>query len=124
MKKQLFAFSLILLALTSCNKDKSGPFSSSSGESVVDIESDRMNTQRIREAILNDPSFSERAKEIKIITVNNVVTIRGIVSSEVEKRKIGKLIKAIPTVRSLDNQLTVLNPEDEGAPGIQESKTD
>jgi hypothetical protein len=40
-------------------------------------ESDRTITQEIRKAVMADDSLSTNAKNIKIITINGVVTLRG-----------------------------------------------
>jgi len=123
MKKQLFALSVILCALTSCENSKN-PTSPAGEQSVgrVDLESDRINAQKIRQALAEDPSLSDVAKEVKVISVNGVVTLRGTVPSESEKRRISKLIKGITSVRSIDNQLKVSSPENENSAGIQEGQ--
>src|ERR1700738_3854393 len=44
-------------------------------------ESDRKITQKIRQAIVADDSLSTNAKNIKIITVKGIVTLRGPVAN-------------------------------------------
>src|SRR5690242_14956789 len=51
-------------------------------------EADRTITQQIRKSVTSDHSLSTNAHNVKIITVNGVVTLRGPVKSEVEKSKI------------------------------------
>ena len=45
-------------------------------------------TQKIRQAVMDDKALSAYAQNVKIITVNGMVTLRGPVRSEDEKRTI------------------------------------
>lgn len=63
-------------------------------------------TQDIRQALMKD-EFSMDAKNIKVITRNSVVTLRGPVKSAAELEKINVAVKAIPGIKSIDNQLQV-----------------
>jgi osmotically-inducible protein OsmY len=47
---------------------------------------DREVTQKIRQAVVNDKSLSTYAHNVKIITVGGMVTLKGPVKSEDEKR--------------------------------------
>jgi len=49
---------------------------------------DREITQKIRQAVVDDKSLSTNAHNVKIITVDGVVTLKGPVASEAEKRNI------------------------------------
>lgn len=49
---------------------------------------DREITQKIRQAVVDDKSLSTYAHNVKIITINGMVTLKGPVRSEVEKRTI------------------------------------
>lgn len=64
-------------------------------------------TQRIRKAVTADDSLSTTAKNVKIITVNGVVTLRGPVKSEQEREKIAATAQQIAGVKQVDNQLEV-----------------
>jgi osmotically-inducible protein OsmY len=64
-------------------------------------------TQRIRQAVVADTSLSTTAHNIKIITVAGVVTLRGPVSSEQEKTKIGATAQQIAGVKKVENHLEV-----------------
>lgn len=61
----------------------------------------------IRKAILDDKSLSVNAQNIKIITANGAVTLRGPVKSEEEKRNIESKAKQVPGVTMVDNLLEV-----------------
>ena len=53
-----------------------------------ETKQDREITQKIRRAIVNDKSLSTYAHNVKIITVDGMVTLKGPVKSEEEKRAI------------------------------------
>ena len=63
-------------------------------------------TQAIRKSIMKQ-ELSTNAKNIKIITQNGEVTLRGPVNSDAEAEKIIQLAKAVPSVKTLHNQLEV-----------------
>lgn len=71
-------------------------------------EGDRKITQRIRQAIMSDDSLSTDAKNIKIITIKGVVTLRGPVASSQEKDAIAKKVNGIQGIVRIDNQLDVI----------------
>ncbi len=64
-------------------------------------------TAAIRRAIMHEDSLSMTAKNVKIITENGVVTLRGPVKSETEKTKIAELAKASAGQAKVENQLEV-----------------
>jgi osmotically-inducible protein OsmY len=70
-------------------------------------EADRTITQNIRRAVTADDSLSTNAKNVKIITNNGTVTLRGPVTSEKEKAEIEAKAKQVAGVKSVDNQLEV-----------------
>lgn len=72
------------------------------GKSTADIDS----TARIRKAVRAEKGLSVNAQNVKIITVNGRVTLRGVVNTEQEKRRIGEIAASIAT-SGVDNQLEV-----------------
>jgi hyperosmotically inducible periplasmic protein len=70
-------------------------------------EADRTLTQEIRKAVVDDDSLSTLAKNIKIITVDGVVTLRGPVQSPQEKKTIETKVQQIAGIAKIDNQLEV-----------------
>lgn len=70
-------------------------------------EADRTITQNIRKALTADESLSTNAKNVKIITNDGTVTLRGPVNSEKEKADIEAKAKQVAGVRQVDNQLEV-----------------
>jgi hyperosmotically inducible protein len=70
-------------------------------------ESDRKITQLIRRTLVEDNSLSTDAKNIKIITINGKVTLRGPVRSDREKMQIADKTRQVQGVAVIDNQLEV-----------------
>ena len=70
-------------------------------------EADRTITQNIRQAITADDSLSTNAKNVKIITNDGTVTLRGPVKSEKEKADIEAKAKQVAGVKRVDNQLEI-----------------
>ena len=70
-------------------------------------EADRTITQNIRRAVTADDSLSTNATNVKIITNNGTVTLRGPVKSEKEKAEIVAKAKQVAGAKSVDNQLEV-----------------
>jgi hyperosmotically inducible periplasmic protein len=64
-------------------------------------------TATIRRAIVKDRSLSTTAKNVKIITADGTVTLRGPVKNEAEKTKIAELAQAAAGNAKIDNQLEV-----------------
>lgn len=70
-------------------------------------EGDLLITKKIRQIIINDDALSNNAKNIKIITINGVVTLRGPVANSAEKENIAGKIKEVQGIKRVDNQLDV-----------------
>jgi len=64
-------------------------------------------TQAIRQALMNDSELSTTAKNVKIITNNGQVTLRGPVKTAQEKAKIDQLAKSAAGGAKIDDQLEV-----------------
>jgi hyperosmotically inducible periplasmic protein len=67
-------------------------------------------TTKIRKALVNDKSLSIDAQNIKIITSNRVVTLRGPVESANESATLEKIAKQTRSVLRVDNQLEIKTP--------------
>lgn len=63
-------------------------------------------TAEIRKMIMADDSLSALAKNIKIITVDQMVTVRGPVETEKEKATIIKHVKHLDP-KSVNNEITI-----------------
>jgi hyperosmotically inducible periplasmic protein len=64
-------------------------------------------TAAIRSAVFKEDSLSATAKNVKIITADGTVTLRGPVQSEAEKAKIAELAQSAAGNAKIDNQLEV-----------------
>jgi hyperosmotically inducible protein len=69
-------------------------------------QSDLNINQEIRQA-LKKGEISTDAKNIKVITRKGTVTLRGPVKTAAELDKINAMVKAMPGIKSIDNQLQV-----------------
>ena len=72
-------------------------------------EGDRKITQQIRQAVVKDGSLSFTAKNVKIITINGKVTLRGPVKTDAERSTIEAAAKNVAGASQVDNQLEVKN---------------
>ncbi|MEO8131948.1 MAG: BON domain-containing protein [Bryobacteraceae bacterium] len=69
---------------------------------------DREITQKVRKGIVSGPAdYSITAKNVKIITVNGKVTLRGPVNTEAEKSGIVTLAKSVAGEANVEDQLEV-----------------
>jgi osmotically-inducible protein OsmY len=68
---------------------------------------DREISASIRRAVVKDDSLSMNAHNVKIITSNGVVTLRGPVKSEAERTAIEAKARQVAGVQSVNNQLEV-----------------
>ena len=70
-------------------------------------KSDVALTRKIRGAVVKDHSLSMLAHNVKIVSADGNVTLRGPVNSEAEKVAIASKAKAIAGAGNVDNQLEV-----------------
>jgi osmotically-inducible protein OsmY len=68
---------------------------------------DLKTTQAIRQALMKDSELSTTAKNIKIITNNGQVTLRGPVKNAQEKAKIDQLARSAAGGTKIDDLLDV-----------------
>jgi hyperosmotically inducible periplasmic protein len=73
------------------------------GTTDADVEM----TRRIRKEILDRDGLSVNARNVKIITVNGRVTVRGPVNDEAEKQIIAEIVNRIAQSANVDNQTEV-----------------
>lgn len=112
------------LSLAGCEEKKSDAPSKTDADNTKQNERDRSDstmkpgdqkensadlgiTQTIRQDIVKHDALSMDAKNVKVITAEGVVTLRGPVKSEQEKTEIGKIAAATTGVKRVDNQLEV-----------------
>jgi hyperosmotically inducible periplasmic protein len=73
------------------------------GTSPEDVDT----TRQIRQQIMAINGLSVDAQNVKIITINGRVTLRGPVNSEDEKRQIADIAARVAPPANVDNQLQV-----------------
>jgi hypothetical protein len=69
--------------------------------------SDRKLTQQVRKAIMDDKSLSTYAHNVKVITRDGVVTLKGPVSSEDEKKAIEAKATEVAGAGKVVDEITV-----------------
>ena len=77
----------------------SGDQSNSAGDVAI--------TAAVRKAVVDDSKLSVNAQNVKIITVDGVVTLRGPVATPVEKESVASKAREIVGVTKVDNQLEI-----------------
>lgn len=70
-------------------------------------KADRDTTAKIRKEILADKDLSTYAHNVKIVTNNGAVTLKGPVKSEEEKAKIAQIAADAVSADKVSNELTV-----------------
>ena len=86
-------------------RDRSGQTRTSGDQS--NSSADLKTTQAIRRALMKDGELSMTAKNIKIITAEGQVTLRGPVKTAEEKAKIDQLARSAAGGAKIDDQLEV-----------------
>ena len=120
MKTTILFFGL-LLAATGCDKGSSATAPADNTKTNErdrntaaltpgdqgENEIDRTITQKIRQGVMKDDALSMTAKNVKIITANSVVTLRGPVKSDKEQSDILAIARGTDGVKRVDNQLEI-----------------
>jgi hyperosmotically inducible protein len=70
-------------------------------------KADRQITAKIRKAIVSEKDLSTYAHNIKVITVNGQVTLKGPVQTEDEKQKVASIAANVVSPDKIVNDLTV-----------------
>ena len=87
-------------------QDRRGETLTTSGDQS-ERAADRTLTQRIWQAIVADESLSTTAKNVKIMMINGVVTLRGPVHSLQEKGSIEATAQHLAGTTKMDNQIEI-----------------
>jgi osmotically-inducible protein OsmY len=86
-------------------RDRSGDTQTSGDQS--NSSDDLKITQAVRQALMKDSELSTTAKNIKIVTANGQVTLRGPVKNAQEKAKVAQLASSAAGGARIDNQVDV-----------------
>ena len=70
-------------------------------------KSDRDTTAKVRKAIIADKNLSTNAHNVKIITSNGAVTLKGPVNSDAEKQQVASDAATAVSADKITNELTV-----------------
>lgn len=89
-------------------RDKSGDTATpiDQGTSAQDVRI----TQSIRKAVTDDEELSVNAHNVKIVTRDGAVTLRGPVGSAAERASIEAKAKGVTGVTRVDNQIEIASP--------------
>ena len=85
------------------DKDGAAPTPMDQGENQADLAI----TQHVRRSVTDNDALSTNAHNVKIITQNGVVTLRGPVNTAAEKATIVAAARSAPGVARVDDQLEV-----------------
>ena len=121
MNFKLFASTLLCALLTVgtvLSQDNENKPANNTGKNVRDrsdnavtpgdqsgSKGDREITRKIRREVVKKDDFSTAAKNVKIVTKDGKVTLRGPVNTTEERDQIGAIAKKVDGVSSVDNQL-------------------
>ena len=86
-------------------RDRSGKTQTSGDQS--NSSADLKITQDIRRALMKDRELSTTAKNIKVVTANGQVTLRGPVKSAQEKAKVDQIARSAAGGAQIEDQLEV-----------------
>jgi osmotically-inducible protein OsmY len=86
-------------------RDRSGDTKTSGDQ--ANTSADLRITQAIRRGLMNDRDLSSDAKNIKVITANGEVTLRGPVNSAQEKTKVEQIAKSAAGGAQIVDQLDI-----------------
>jgi hyperosmotically inducible periplasmic protein len=90
-------------------RDRSGETNTSGDQS--NSSADLKTTQAVRRALMKDNELSTTAKNIKVITANGQVTLRGPVNNAQEKAKIDQIARSAAGGAQIVDQLDVIKPK-------------
>ena len=98
---------LFAAAQTAPDNTKQNQEHATTADSQSNASADRATTAQVRKAIIADKSLSTYAHNVKIITSNGQVTLKGPVKSEEEKQQIASDASSVVSAENVTNQLTV-----------------
>lgn len=82
------------------------PMDQSNSSSAIDL------VAKVRQAIVDDSHLSVKARNVKVVANNGVVTLRGPVASAQEKARVGQDAARVHGVIRVDNQLDIETDSD------------
>ncbi len=108
----MLALSIAALGFSQADNTKTnkrdGAGKGMTAEHQMENKSDLEITRKIRKSLTDDKSLSTYAKNVKIISRNGKVTLKGPVNSEEEKLKIDGLAKAAAGAENVVNEIEIV----------------
>ena len=98
---------LLAAAQNAPDNTKQNQDHTTTADNQSNASADRATTAKVRKAIMADKNLSTYAHNVKIITSNGQVTLKGPVKSEEEKQQIASDASSVVSVENVTNQLTV-----------------
>ena len=95
------------MAQTASDNSNQNKNQNPTADNQSNAQSDRLTTAKIRKAITADKTLSTYAHNIKIITLNGVVTLKGPVKSDEEKQKVASMAANVVSTDRVTDELTV-----------------
>lgn len=92
---------------TAQNVRDRGTTTLTAGEQSLGSSEDRAILQKVRQGVMRDTHLSALAKNVTIVCIDGIVTLRGPVKSEAERAAIEHAAKMVPGVKRVDNQLEI-----------------
>ena len=84
-----------------------GPPAEDGAVRQTDSRADKELTQRIRRSIAGDETISAQGKNVKILSLNGKVTLKGMVRTDVEKQQIGQKAASVVGPDNVVNALEI-----------------
>jgi len=94
-------------AQTAPDNSKQNKTQSKTADDQTNVKTDRDTTAQIRKSIMADKDLSTYAHNVKIITRNGTVTLKGPVKSDDEKQKVISYASNVVAADKVTDQLTV-----------------
>src|ERR1700757_372991 len=88
-------------AQTAPDNTKQNQEHATTADSQSNASADRATTAKVRKAIMADKNLSTYAHNIKVITINGQVTLKGPVKSEEEKQQIASDASAVVSAQNV-----------------------
>jgi osmotically-inducible protein OsmY len=112
--KTILASSAVAIGLTSVSVPAVAQQKDPTQKTADDQKNNKADTTltaEIRKQILNDKSLSTSAHNVKIVSENGVVTMRGDVNSTTEKNAVLSIARKVAGASNVTDQITIAPPK-------------
>jgi osmotically-inducible protein OsmY len=87
--------------------DSKAPAQAPSASVQEETDTDRQLVENVRRALSDDAATATVSKDIQLSSLSGTVTLRGTVASADDMSAIEKLVRAVPGVRAVNDELQV-----------------